>query len=59
VYPPGSRVGEAGNGHSSIARIHVKGRPALGGIQKNFSQAAVGKATDPCRIPDPFVREGE
>jgi hypothetical protein len=48
-----------GNGHSSIARIHVKGRPALGGIQKNFSQAAVGKATDPGRVPDTVVLESQ
>jgi hypothetical protein len=48
-----------GNGHSGIASVHVKGRPALGDIQKNFSQGTVGKATDPCRIPDPFVLESQ
>ena len=48
-----------GNGHSGIASVHVKGRPALGDIQKNFSQGTVGKATDPCRMPDPFVLESQ
>ena len=44
-----------GNGHSGIASVHVKGRPALGGVQEYFTNAAVGEAANPGRISDPVV----
>ena len=33
--------------------------PCLAVLRINFSEGAVGKATDPGRIPDPFVLEGQ
>jgi hypothetical protein len=37
---------QQGGRHRRIAGIHVDGCSLLGGIEKNFSEAAVGKATD-------------
>jgi hypothetical protein len=46
-------------GDGSIPRVRVKGRPALGGVQEDFSEVAIREAPNPRRVSDPVVLEGQ
>jgi hypothetical protein len=46
-----------GRSNSGIPGLHVKARPMLRCVQEDFSEAAIGEATNRHPITDPVVLE--